>query len=192
MRDAGRARGPGAAAQRGQGAEGRLQGRRAVLPAHASTARASGGQAGARGNDPADLFKYVVHYADGQTADVPVLYGEGVDHWIDKEPAGLKSAVGGLGGPVPRRASPSEQAVVYQFRGPTRGRKWRSPGVDMVYGPQGSQYGTPGPAGHHGGDGGQVAAGAAARRKEKGQVHPDSALFRLPRFKLLQNRRPTT
>ena len=33
---------------------------------------------------PPVLFKYVVHYADGQTADVPVLYGEGVDHWISK------------------------------------------------------------------------------------------------------------
>ena len=46
-----------------------------------------------RAEQPAPvLFKYVVHYADGQTADVPVLYGEGVDHWIASEPAGLSSA----------------------------------------------------------------------------------------------------
>jgi len=99
-----------------------------------------------RPNKPEDapplLFKYVVHYADGQTADVPVLYGEGAGHWIAKEPRGLKSASVAWAAPFPNDKS-EEQAVVYQFQ-------WTNPRpnvplrcVDMSYGPQGSQYGTP-------------------------------------------------
>ena len=31
------------------------------------------------------LFKYVVHYADGERAEVPVLYGEGTEHWLSED-----------------------------------------------------------------------------------------------------------
>ena len=93
---------------------------------------------------PPVVFTYVVHYADGQTADVPVLYGEGVDHWLAKEPRGLKSASVAWAAPPPGDTTETpEQAVLYQFQ-------WTNPrpdvpirGVDMTYGPQGSQYGTP-------------------------------------------------
>jgi beta-galactosidase len=91
---------------------------------------------------PPVVFRYVVRYADGQTAEVPVLYGEGVDHWLAREPRGLKSASIAWAAPFPNDKS-EEQAVVYQFQ-------WTNPrpnvpiqGVDMLYGPQGSQYGTP-------------------------------------------------
>jgi hypothetical protein len=60
------------------------------------------------------LFKYVVHYADGERAEVPVLYGEGADHWLSKDPAGLKSAALAWAAPFPAQKS-DEQAVVYQF-----------------------------------------------------------------------------
>ena len=91
---------------------------------------------------PPAVFRYVVHYADGQTADVPVLYGEGVDHWIAKEPRGLKNASVAWAAPLPGDR-PEEQAVVYQLQ-------WTNPrpavqiqGIDMLYGPEGSRFGTP-------------------------------------------------
>jgi beta-galactosidase len=96
-----------------------------------------------RPTDPTPvLFKYVVHYADGQQAEVPVLYGEGADHWMSKEPAGLKSAALAWAAPFPAQKS-DEQAVVYQFT-------WNNPRpdvsigtIDLEYGEQGSRYGTP-------------------------------------------------
>lgn len=91
---------------------------------------------------PPMVFRYVVHYADGQTAEVPVLYGEGVDHWLAKEPKGLKSASVAWAAPAPGDTS-GEQAVLYQF-------SWTNPrptvpiaSIDMLYGQQGSRYGTP-------------------------------------------------
>ena len=99
-----------------------------------------------RRGQPADptpvLFKYVVHYADGERAEVPVLYGEGADHWLSKDPAGLKSAALAWAAPFPAQKS-EEQAVVYQFT-------WTNPRpevaiatIDLEYGDQGSRYGTP-------------------------------------------------
>jgi hypothetical protein len=68
-----------------------------------------------RPEEPAPvLFKYVMHYADGQTVEVSVLYGEGADHWITKEPAGLNSAALAWAAPFPGE-KPDEQAVLYQF-----------------------------------------------------------------------------
>ncbi len=88
------------------------------------------------------LFKYVVHYADGQTADVLVFYGEGADHWIAHEPAGLNAAALAWAAPFPGDKS-HDQAVLYQF-------SWTNPrpgvtieSIDMVYGPEGARYGTP-------------------------------------------------
>ena len=45
-----------------------------------------------RDQPPAMVFKYVLHYADGKTADVPVRFSQGVDNWTSKSPAGLKDA----------------------------------------------------------------------------------------------------
>ena len=88
------------------------------------------------------LFKYVVHYADGEKAEVPVLYGEGADHWLSKEPSGLQSAALAWAAPFPSR-KPEEQAVVYQFA-------WHNPRpdaaiatIDLEYGAEGSRYGAP-------------------------------------------------
>lgn len=88
------------------------------------------------------LFKYVVHYADGEQAEVPVLYGEGADHWLSRDPAGLKNAALAWAAPFPAQQS-EEQAVVYQFT-------WSNPRpdvavatIDLEYDDQGSRYGTP-------------------------------------------------
>jgi len=98
-----------------------------------------------RGQDvtPPVVFRYVVHYADGKTAEVPVLYGEGVGHWLTRTPAGLKSAALAWAAAAPSDAS-GDQAVLYAM-------PWVNPtppdaeiaSVDLAYGPPGSQYGTP-------------------------------------------------
>ena len=80
---------------------------------------------------PPVLFKYIVHYTDDQTVDVPVRYGEGVGSWIQKDPQGVKQAV------VAWAAFPDDksedQAVLY-------GMQWNNPrpeqdikSIDMVY-----------------------------------------------------------
>ena len=76
------------------------------------------------------------------TAEVPVVMGEGVDHWTSRQPAGLKSASVAWAAPFPGDAS-GEQAVLYQF-------PWANPrpdaeivAIDLAYGPQGKSFGTP-------------------------------------------------
>lgn len=88
------------------------------------------------------LFKYVVHYTDGQAVEVPVLYGEGVEHWLSSAPVGLKSASLAWAASFPGDKS-DQQAAVYQLA-------WHNPrpevaiaSIDLEYGPEGSRYGTP-------------------------------------------------
>ncbi|MCY2991370.1 MAG: hypothetical protein NTY19_26375 [Planctomycetota bacterium] len=92
---------------------------------------------------PPALFQYVVRYADGQTVEVPVRYADGADHWIVKDPQGLKHATVAWAAPFPNDKS-GEQAVVYQLQ-------WNNPrpdveikSVDLRYDPAtGGQYGIP-------------------------------------------------
>jgi beta-galactosidase len=92
---------------------------------------------------PPAAFRYVVHYADGKTMDVPVRLGEGVDHWLTKTPVGLKNAAVAWAAPFPNDRS-GEQAVVYQMQ-------WQNvrPGaeiasVELTYDAKvGDPYGTP-------------------------------------------------
>ncbi len=63
--------------------------------------------------DPPVLFQYVVHYADGKTAEVPVLYGRGADHWIAQQPQGLPDAAVAWAAPFPKDGT--MQAVVYEM-----------------------------------------------------------------------------
>jgi hypothetical protein len=92
---------------------------------------------------PPTVCRYVVHYADGKTADVPVRLGEGVEHWLSKSPAGLKNAAVAWAAPFPNDKT-GEQAVVYQMQ-------WNNPrpaveitAVELTYDPAvGDQYGTP-------------------------------------------------
>ena len=97
---------------------------------------------GNEGEPPPVLFTYTVNYADGQTAQVPVVYGEGVGPWIARQPAGLPSASVAWAAPFADNPA-GDQAVVYQMQ-------WTNPrpdveiaSVDLAYGPQGAQYGTP-------------------------------------------------
>jgi len=108
---------------------------------------------------PPVLFKYVVHFADGPTVDVPIRYAEGADHWISKQPQGLKAATVAWAAPFSGDAS-GDQAVVYQVQ-------WNNPrpavkivSVDLTYDPstQG-RFGVPALLG--------LAAGAATTDQQK-------------------------
>jgi len=63
--------------------------------------------------EPPAVFEYVVTYADGKTATVPVRYERGVGHWIASEPRGLPEASVAWAAAFPKDAS--RQAVVYQM-----------------------------------------------------------------------------
>jgi beta-galactosidase len=93
-------------------------------------------------DQPPVLFAYIVHYADGHTVQVPVRYGEGVEHWIQKEPTGLKDASVAWAAPFPGDAS-GDQAVVYQMQWNNQRPEVEIAAVDIVYGPDGSRWGTP-------------------------------------------------
>jgi len=93
-------------------------------------------------NNPPAVFKYVVHYADGKTAAVPVLYSRGVGHWITAKPQGLPGAAVAWAAPFPRDAE--RQAVVYQMQwsNPRPGEKITS--IDIAYDEKtGNRYGVP-------------------------------------------------
>lgn len=74
--------------------------------------------------EPPVLFKYVVHYADGKTAEVPVRYERGVGDWISTQPQGRPEATVAWAAPFTK--DPARQAVVYQMT-------WTNPrpGVDI-------------------------------------------------------------
>ena len=79
---------------------------------------------------PPVVFKYVVHYSDGSTADIPIRYNVGVGQWAVETPAGLKEAVVAWAAPYANR---KDQAVAYQFQ-------WDNPkpgvvisDVDLMY-----------------------------------------------------------
>jgi beta-galactosidase len=63
--------------------------------------------------EPPVLFTYIVHYADGRTAEVPVRYGRGADHWIAQQPQGLLDAAVAWAAPFPK--DNTRQAVIYQM-----------------------------------------------------------------------------
>jgi beta-galactosidase len=91
---------------------------------------------------PPAVLTYIIHYADGQTAEVPVLYGEGVSHWVNAQPAGLKSAALAWAARFPTEDSP-DQAVLYQLQWSNPRPEVEIAAIDMAYGPAGSRYGTP-------------------------------------------------
>ena len=70
---------------------------------------------GAGDKTPPVIFTYVIHYADGTTAEAPVRYGEGVGNWRQKNPLGLPNATVAWAAPFPGDDS-GEQAVVYQMQ----------------------------------------------------------------------------
>ena len=71
---------------------------------------------------PPVIFRYVVYYADGQNENIDIRYGEGADHFIQTQPAGLKDAVLAWAAPFPD--DESRTAVLYQMQ-------WNNPRPDV-------------------------------------------------------------
>jgi len=89
--------------------------------------------------EPPVVFQYVIHYADGQQALVPVVWRAGVGHWVSEAPTALPAAAVAWTGPL----SGEEQAVVYSMQ-------WNNPrpnasieSIDVVSGPDGPKWGAP-------------------------------------------------
>ncbi len=88
------------------------------------------------------VFRYVVYYADGQSATVPVRWREGVGHWVDTSPKAFPQAAIAWTHRFEDSQS-DEKAVVYSMQ-------WNNPKpdvpirrIDLSYGPDGSRWGTP-------------------------------------------------
>ncbi len=62
---------------------------------------------------PPIVFRYVIHYADGSSVDVPVRYNDGIGHWVNNTPVGYASAAVAWAAPFPDKSG--DQAVVYQY-----------------------------------------------------------------------------
>ena len=92
---------------------------------------------------PPVVFKYVINYADGTSAEAPVVLGEGVGHWISGEPKGLKNAAVAWAAKFPGDES-GEQAVLYQMQWANSRPEVAIKSIDLVYdGQTGSRYGVP-------------------------------------------------
>ena len=72
---------------------------------------------------PPVMFKYVVHYADGTTVDVPIRYDLQVGNWIAQNPQGLKEAA--LAWAAPFNDKSNDQGAVYQYQ-------WINPHPDLI------------------------------------------------------------
>lgn len=60
------------------------------------------------------VFKYVLHYADGATAEIPVVLEKHIDHWLREDPKPLEAAQVGWSRPV--TADSRERAVLYTMQ----------------------------------------------------------------------------
>jgi hypothetical protein len=76
------------------------------------------------------LFKYVIHYADGQTEDVPIICEIDIGHYVQPQPAALPGAQVAWSRPY---GNSQDSAVAYA-------KQWNNPrpdvqiaSVDMVY-----------------------------------------------------------
>jgi beta-galactosidase len=71
-----------------------------------------------------ELCRYVIHYADGQTADVPVFCELDIDHFLQRDPAALPGAQLAWAG---RFENSDESAAVYA-------RQWNNPrpGIEIT------------------------------------------------------------
>lgn len=63
---------------------------------------------------PPALLTYVLHYADGQTAEVPAVLEQDVDHWIQPQPKPL--VAGRIGWSAPLADGSGRRMVVYSMQ----------------------------------------------------------------------------
>ena len=94
-----------------------------------------------RREEPPVVFQYIIHYADGEKETIDVRYGQGVDHYIQSEPKGLKDASLAWAEPFPK--DNSKFAAIYQMQ-------WNNPhpeaeikSIDIVNSDDGRRWGAP-------------------------------------------------
>jgi beta-galactosidase len=63
-----------------------------------------------------DVARYVLHYADGKTAEIPVVLEKHVDHWMQEQPSILEAALVAWSGPI--ESAPEQRAVLYSMQAP--------------------------------------------------------------------------
>lgn len=139
---------PGAAMLRGHGAGARAEkvtgikiGRRADALFFLHACNPDPKELARLDRDKPALWRYVVHYADGKTAEVPVRWGEDVGAWDVAAARPLKNAVVAWQGAFPKDAS--RRAALYTFQ-------WNNPrpqaaieSVDFVEGPDHGRLASP-------------------------------------------------
>jgi hypothetical protein len=64
--------------------------------------------------EPPTVMKYVLHYTDGQSAEIPVVLEEHVDHWVQDDPKPLEGAM--VGWSKPLEALEGRRAVLYSMQ----------------------------------------------------------------------------
>jgi len=94
-----------------------------------------------RPNPPA-VFKYVVHYADGKTAEIPVIWNQGVGHWLNRNPKSLLNAQIGWASTFENDTS-GDKAVVYSMQWDNPNPAVEIKSVDMLYAGDGDRWGAP-------------------------------------------------
>ncbi|MFW6189254.1 MAG: hypothetical protein ACOC7T_02375, partial [Planctomycetota bacterium] len=92
--------------------------------------------------EPPVVLRYVVHYTDGETEEVPVRYNRGAADWRQEKPAGLKDAALAWSAPFPD-AEDGERAAIYamQWNNPRPEAEVRS--IDVKLGEEGARYALP-------------------------------------------------
>jgi beta-galactosidase len=65
---------------------------------------------------PPALLTYVLHYADGQTAEIPAVLERHIDHWVQEEPRPL--AAGRIGWSAPLADDASGRMTLYSMQAP--------------------------------------------------------------------------
>lgn len=78
-----------------------------------------------RGYKAPELFRYVVHYADGTMAEIPVRYEEQVDNWLQKTPRALSAARVAWSAPFPDAKPDDPRPVLYAMA-------WNNPKPDVA------------------------------------------------------------
>ena len=91
---------------------------------------------------PPIVFKYVIHYADGSSVDVPIRYGDGIGHWVNNMPVGLANAAVAWAAPFEDKSG--DQAVVYQYQWTNPKPRLQIASFDVSYDPStNGGYGIP-------------------------------------------------
>ncbi len=79
-----------------------------------------------------EILRYVVHYADGRTAEIPVLLGRDIDHWLQEKPKPLSGALIGRTVQVP--GVEDRKGVLYSMQVPNPRPGVKIETIDVVLG----------------------------------------------------------